>query len=242
VECKKIKAQEYYRESGSALAYFNENRLYLGALCEFEHRFNGGGSSLRRKSDDRCAKCVLTAKVEKDEVRRKQRAKEGKNQKEKERMRKYSEKYYLENKERKKEYIYEWNKKNPGYQFWAKEERRNRVSRQSDGTVTKEFVFDCLFKSSDKCCYCLASIENTTKVVDHIIPIAKGGLHSARNLVVCCSACNRRKGAKTYSEWLDCLEPKQRKSAERLYYKRYGVSPLQGVLPLVFEQEDKSDE
>ena len=35
---------------------------------------------------------------------------------------------------------------------------------------------------------------------DHIVPISAGGTESADNIVVCCRACNSRKGARTPSE------------------------------------------
>ena len=245
VECNRILQQEYYAETQLASSYFNRKRLQIGILCKFGHEFNGTGGSLRRKSDNFCVKCALVAKVEKDRINRQIRIKEGRNEKERKRAKEYSAKYYQENKDERKKYSAEWADENPAATFWHREDRRIRVSRQSDGTVTKDFVYD-LFANSDKCCYCLAMFDSTTKAtkktVDHIIPIKLGGLHSARNLAICCFGCNNRKREKSYPEWLDCLEPKQRKSAERLYYKRYGVSPIQGVLPLTFETEDKSDD
>lgn len=37
--------------------------------------------------------------------------------------------------------------------------------------------------------------------VDHIIPLAKGGDNSARNICISCPTCNSRKGSKLPSEW-----------------------------------------
>ena len=133
-----------------------------------------------------------------------------------------------------------WCLANPNRVDESNVKRKTRLVRQSNGSITSQEIAKML-KDTVKCPYCMTRVESSDKHVDHMIPLSKGGLHATYNLAVVCSKCNHRKKDKTYPEWLDCLEPKQRKSAERLYYKRYGVSPIQGVLPLVFQQEDKSD-
>ena len=52
------------------------------------------------------------------------------------------------------------------------------------------------------CCQCGNSTKNEPNLlleVDHIIPIAKGGLTTENNLQTLCWKCNRSKGAKLYS-------------------------------------------
>ena len=134
-----------------------------------------------------------------------------------------------------------WCLANPNRVDESNVKRKTRLVRQSNGSITSQEIAKML-KDTVKCPYCMTRVESSDKHVDHMIPLSKGGLHATYNLAVVCSKCNHRKKDKTYPEWLDCLEPKQRKSAERLYYKRYGVSPIQGVLPLTFETEDKSDD
>ena len=105
--------------------------------------------------------------------------------------------------------------------------RKRRLAEQSDGSVS---IFDLkkMRQDADKCPYCLKAMIDSDKhsVVDHIIPLSKGGLHSTHNLTACCFGCNASKGSKSYPEWLDCLEPEQRKNAEKLYRERYGHSPI----------------
>lgn len=36
---------------------------------------------------------------------------------------------------------------------------------------------------------------------DHVIPVSRGGLHTANNLVTACFTCNRSKSSKLISEW-----------------------------------------
>ncbi len=50
------------------------------------------------------------------------------------------------------------------------------------------------------CYLCGKRIPLGDRHVDHIIPLSKGGAHTAGNLAIACSSCNIRKGAKMPSE------------------------------------------
>jgi 5-methylcytosine-specific restriction endonuclease McrA len=52
-------------------------------------------------------------------------------------------------------------------------------------------------RSEGPCVYCGASAE----VVDHIVPLARGGAEHADNLVPACEACNSAKRARLLGEW-----------------------------------------
>ena len=186
---------------------------------------------------------------------RKKRSQKKYHEKNKEKINEKGKIYHENNRERRKAYAVNYRIKhrdrlrlegrarkiaNPNLSRFGCAKRRLRLKLQADNSIDPMNIMT-LIKESKKCCYCLNPFNDKKKVVDHMIPLSKGGLHAIYNLAICCNHCNSRKGSKSYPEWLDCLEPKQRKSAERLYYKRYGCSPIQGVLPLVFEQEDKSD-
>jgi 5-methylcytosine-specific restriction endonuclease McrA len=73
--------------------------------------------------------------------------------------------------------------------------RKLRIAKQSDGTLTRDFM-NKLFAEAKSCpdCNRIFSII-VKKSLDHIKPISKGGLHSANNVRICCSACNTKKGA-----------------------------------------------
>ncbi|MET9126948.1 HNH endonuclease [Streptomyces sp. NPDC004528] len=59
------------------------------------------------------------------------------------------------------------------------------------------------------CTYCDASFGQTVVAeVDHIRPVAGGGVHEWSNLAPACAPCNRDKGAREVGEWL--TEPQVR--------------------------------
>ena len=240
------------------LTDFDTSKFKLGALCKRGHDYEGTGRSLRYLSKSMCTECNKMA----GKNRRERNA---------EYCREYAKEYYEKNKEHLMEYAREYGKKwreenyermkatrtkewhetrgeylkaykvaNPEKARHHNRKRLTMIKRQSDGSVTTHQIRE-LIADAIKCPYCFKKMAHEEKVIDHMIPLSKKGLHSIDNLAICCADCNKRKFNKSYSDWLDCLEPKQRKSAERLYYKRYGVSPIQGVLPLVFETKDKSD-
>ena len=47
---------------------------------------------------------------------------------------------------------------------------------------------------SRRCVYCAAALEIDVATIDHVFPLAKGGVHDPGNLVAACGRCNRLKG------------------------------------------------
>ena len=45
-----------------------------------------------------------------------------------------------------------------------------------------------------RCVYCAAPLDIDIATIDHVLPLAKGGVHSPGNLVAACGRCNRLKG------------------------------------------------
>ncbi len=50
----------------------------------------------------------------------------------------------------------------------------------------------------NECAYC-GSEENLT--IDHVIPRAKGGMNTSKNMVCCCESCNHDKAHTFWEEW-----------------------------------------
>jgi len=56
-----------------------------------------------------------------------------------------------------------------------------------------------------RCVYCnrnLAKVKAKLRVLDHVIPVTKGGTNHESNLATCCSRCNNQKGDRVGGEFL----------------------------------------
>jgi len=45
-----------------------------------------------------------------------------------------------------------------------------------------------------RCVYCAHRLPSELATLDHVVPVARGGLHVPGNLVTACARCNRLKG------------------------------------------------
>ena len=59
---------------------------------------------------------------------------------------------------------------------------------------------DILDQYHHRCAYCGRKMDKLT--MDHVIPLSRGGKHSANNVVPACGHCNFSKSAKTPEEWV----------------------------------------
>lgn len=78
----------------------------------------------------------------------------------------------------------------------AEAKRRARLAGALIGIVDREAIFK---SDSYRCVYCGAK---SNLVLDHIVPLAKGGAHIEENLVTACRYCNASKGAKILVVWM----------------------------------------
>lgn len=108
--------------------------------------------------------------------------------------------HYRDNKERYLERNREWAERNPEK---AAIMRRNnhlrRRARKEGGMGWREFR-DWRDAQPKRCHWCGVGCAKGY-VVDHIVPLARGGEHAARNLAISCRPCNARKCAKDPIEW-----------------------------------------
>lgn len=81
-------------------------------------------------------------------------------------------------------------------------ERKAIRNSQSDGTVTLQYEHQLFESQHGLCAYCKADLSITGKHLDHIIPLSRGGLHTANNVHWTCPTCNMSKGDSLESEWL----------------------------------------
>jgi len=78
--------------------------------------------------------------------------------------------------------------------------RRCRIEWYMEGNVTRLQLIDVYEQAHGNCNYCGRHIDHPRfspldpRGFDHVIPRAKGGQHTAHNVVVCCRSCNELKG------------------------------------------------
>ena len=78
---------------------------------------------------------------------------------------------------------------------WLSYAHKRRELKQTNYLVTLK---DLKKLRSEACVYC-NSKENIE--IDHVVPLARGGVHGIGNLAAACKKCNRSKGSKFVSEW-----------------------------------------
>lgn len=61
-------------------------------------------------------------------------------------------------------------------------------------------------RNGPKCHWCPEILTVDTSTIDHVIPIARGGLDNNNNRVLACAPCNRRRGHEMPEVKQPCLE------------------------------------
>lgn len=69
--------------------------------------------------------------------------------------------------------------------------RRKLRMRNVEAPLTKQEWREILEYFDHRCAYCLEKLERPT--VEHVIPLSRGGTHTANNVVPACQPCNSRK-------------------------------------------------
>lgn len=63
----------------------------------------------------------------------------------------------------------------------------------ADYYIDQERRLMILERDKRKCTYCFVDVAEDSYVLDHIVPISKGGTNKKFNLVASCQGCNQRK-------------------------------------------------
>lgn len=85
-----------------------------------------------------------------------------------------------------------WRNKNPErVRIYDHNKHAKRRASIKTGTLSKSQWDEIVSRHKGRCFYCDTSKEKLTK--DHFVPLAKGGNHSAENIVPACLSCNCRK-------------------------------------------------
>lgn len=85
-----------------------------------------------------------------------------------------------------------WQKRNLDAHALNQQRRRARIAGVG-GNVTRAEWLAILERHGHRCAYCRSPNDIT---MDHVIPISRGGRHTADNVVPACRPCNSRKGAR----------------------------------------------
>jgi len=66
--------------------------------------------------------------------------------------------------------------------------------------IPKSWIEKAWSKQHGRCKRCGGELLLSDATGDHVIPLAKGGVHKARNIHALCAKCNSEKGARTLIE------------------------------------------
>jgi|SRR5262245_28262130 len=97
------------------------------------------------------------------------------------------------NPEKSREMVRTYHRSHPEKLREGAERRRARQANAPLNDLTDEQWQEIKAAYDSRCVYCHKKMQRLTK--DHIIPLAKGGSHTASNIVPACKSCNSRKSA-----------------------------------------------
>lgn len=110
--------------------------------------------------------------------------------------------------------------------------------RDADFTRARVFRESIHYRERGLCFYCLRRVSRLRRCLDHVVPLARGGGNSYRNLVSCCTECNSRKSEMAAKDFLRRLYRDERLSGSEFAGRLRAVDALAAdklrpVLPTV---------
>jgi len=120
-----------------------------------------------------------------------------------EKIRRYQHRWSLRNPEKRREAHRNWRKRNAERSRAYTRSRQARLAGAA-GRYTADDVTAQLQRQRGRCYWCEKKLGDSYHV-DHVNPVARGGLNGPENIVVACPSCNLRKGAKHPMEWAGVL-------------------------------------
>lgn len=169
---------------------------------------------------------IAKRKREYYEVNKEQRAKYLREYREanKEQIAEHKREYYEANKERIIERNLEYTQTPKGKEVSKRREHKRRARKRS--AVTGPLPADIttyllsLYGADCQQCHCKLTLQATH--IDHVIPLAQGGMHTLWNLQPLCSSCNLSKQDKVPADEIELLQ---------LFNKAVGFAPERVMIP-----------
>lgn len=112
-----------------------------------------------------------------------------------EQQREADRRYRLAHLEQRRAYVLQWDRDNP----WSKLGRDARRRARKAGATVGHVDYRALSASASDCYLCGSVLAGDVHL-DHLVPLARGGAHSASNLRPTHAVCNLRKSDKLLAE------------------------------------------
>jgi 5-methylcytosine-specific restriction endonuclease McrA len=110
----------------------------------------------------------------------------------------YYKRYHEQNRERKNAKDRRWRHARPAVNL---DRVRRREARKCAAPVVEKIDRAALYARDNWICYrCERVCTPANITLDHVVPLTRGGSHTADNLRVCCRSCNSRKGRHLLTE------------------------------------------
>lgn len=123
-----------------------------------------------------------------------------------EERREYQKQWYYENKGKHNERQQRWRKANKEY-IQAKHASKEARRKRAVGKLSRDII-PRLLSQQEGLCVCCGRDLGDDYHVDHIMPLALGGLNTDDNVQLLRAECNLAKGAKHPDEWRKILAHK----------------------------------
>jgi 5-methylcytosine-specific restriction endonuclease McrA len=109
--------------------------------------------------------------------------------------------YYAEHREQFRKWNHDYNLEHPEC---SANKRARRKARIGEAELTKTEWVAVMIEWDWCCAYCGNRLTRSTRSVDHVIPLERGGAHSRWNLVPACRICNSSKHDSLPYTWRNC--------------------------------------
>lgn len=106
--------------------------------------------------------------------------------------------------------------------------RERSGGASNNNPLTLKQLFDTLDYFGSECPYCGVAIIYPLKdgtlccsgVLDHIVPVSKGGRFVKHNILMCCQTCNGTKHSMDKAQWLKRIAPERARKVDAFIRRR----------------------